>query len=58
VLKAVDGSDIFVKAGDWMAGAILDERAWQLHKACKINGWSPQGKAKRRRIIQPRGAVG
>lgn len=44
------GDGIVVKAGDWLVGAILDERAWDLHKAGKLNGWSPQGVARRRRV--------
>jgi hypothetical protein len=45
--------DVVVKSGDWLIGAILNDKAWQLHKAGKINGWSPQGTARRRRVIQP-----
>jgi hypothetical protein len=45
------GDGIVVKAGDWLVGAILDDRAWELHKAGKINGWSPQGTARRRRRV-------
>jgi Putative phage serine protease XkdF len=51
VLKGVDGSELVVKSGYWMLGAILDDRAWQMYKAGKITGWSPQGIAKRRRIV-------
>ena len=43
--------DLVVRKGDWVVGGILDDRAWQLHKAGKINGWSPQGTAKRRRPV-------
>jgi Putative phage serine protease XkdF len=46
------GDDIVVKSGDWLLGGILDERAWQLHKAGKINGWSPQGVARRRKTVR------
>ena len=42
--------DMVVHEGDWCLGAILDDRAWQLHKAGRINGWSPQGVARRRRV--------
>ncbi|MCX5239828.1 XkdF-like putative serine protease domain-containing protein [Streptomyces prunicolor] len=41
------GTDIVVKSGDWLIGAVLDERAWQLYKAGRITGWSPQGQARR-----------
>jgi hypothetical protein len=43
------GDGIVVKSGDWLVGAILNDRAWELYKAGKINGWSPQGVARRRR---------
>lgn len=36
-----------VKSGDWLVGAILDDTAWQLYKAGRITGWSPQGSARR-----------
>lgn len=42
------GNDVVVKAGDWLIGAICDERAWQLVKSGKVTGFSPQGVAKRR----------
>ncbi len=41
------GDGLVAKSGDWLVGAILDERAWRLHKAGKLNGWSPQGSARR-----------
>ncbi|MFI5814843.1 XkdF-like putative serine protease domain-containing protein [Streptomyces sp. NPDC051643] len=44
-------NDVVVKSGDWLVGAILDERAWQLYKSGQVTGWSPQGKARR---ITPR----
>lgn len=40
--------DVIVKNGDWVVGAILDEPAWELYKAGKITGFSPQGAARRR----------
>lgn len=43
------GEGIVVKSGDWLVGAILNEKAWQLYKAGKLNGWSPQGVARRRK---------
>lgn len=36
-----------VKAGDWLLGAILSEKAWALYKAGYITGWSIQGSARR-----------
>lgn len=44
------GDGLVVKDGDWIVGGILDDRAWQLYKAGKINGFSPQGVARRRRV--------
>lgn len=44
------GDGVVVKSGDWLIGAILSERSWQLYKAGKITGFSPQGTAKRRRV--------
>lgn len=44
------GDGIVAKSGDWLVGAVLSERAWQLYKAGKITGWSPQGVARRRRV--------
>lgn len=41
------GDGTVVKAGDWLVGAILDERAWQLYKSGRITGFSPQGQARR-----------
>lgn len=39
---------VVVKSGDWLLGAILDEPTWELVKAGKFTGWSPQGKVSRR----------
>ncbi len=44
------GDGVVVKAGDWLIGAILSERAWDLYKSGRVTGWSPQGTAKRRTI--------
>lgn len=41
------GEGVIVKAGDWLIGAVLDERAWRLYKSGHITGWSPQGQARR-----------
>ncbi len=45
-----DGDSVTVDPGDWVIGAILDDPAWNLYKAGKITGWSPQGTARRRPI--------
>lgn len=46
----VVSDDLVVRKGDWVVGAILSPRAWELYKSGKIGGWSPQGVARRRRI--------
>lgn len=43
------GDGLVVRKGDWVVGAILSPKAWDLHKAGRITGWSMQGIAKRRR---------
>lgn len=50
------GDGIVVKDGDWCLGAILSPRMWDLHKAGKVNGLSPEGTARRLRV-QKEGAV-
>jgi Putative phage serine protease XkdF len=49
VLKAADGSEQVIKAGDWLIGIIWDQAAWDLIQKGEINGTSMQGKARRRR---------
>ena len=46
------GDGVVVRKGTWLVGAILSPRAWDLHLAGKINGLSPQGSARRRRVTQ------
>ena len=41
------GDGTVVRKGDWLIGAILDERAWRLYKTGRITGFSPQGQARR-----------
>lgn len=43
------GDGVIVKSGDWLVGAVLSERAWAMYKAGKLNGWSPQGVARRQK---------
>jgi hypothetical protein len=43
------GSGYVVKQGDWLAGIVWDEPAWEMVKAGKIGGVSMQGSAKRRK---------
>lgn len=42
--------DLIVRKGTWLQGLLLDDAAWRLHKQGKINGLSPQGAARRRRV--------
>lgn len=42
--------DLVVRKGDWVLGALLEDKPWELVQAGKANGWSMQGTAKRRRI--------
>lgn len=39
-----------VRKGDWVVGAILSPKAWDLYKQGRIAGLSPQGVARRRRV--------
>jgi hypothetical protein len=50
------GDGVVVKDGDWCLGAILSPRMWGLHKDGKVNGLSPEGTARRRRV-QKEGTV-
>lgn len=44
------GDGIVVTKGTWLVGAILDERMWQAAQDGKVNGWSPEGTARRRAV--------
>jgi len=48
VIKAVDGTEQVIMAGDWLVGMRLPPPTWALYKAGLIGGVSPQGGAKRR----------
>jgi hypothetical protein len=48
VPSPVDSKPYVVKAGDWLLGAIWDDYGWALVKSGLINGWSPEGGARRR----------
>lgn len=37
-----------VRKGDWLLGVVWDEPTWELIKSGQINGYSPQGSARRR----------
>lgn len=47
IASPVDGQTYVVKAGDWILGGYWDEYGWELVKAGLVNGWSPEGTAKR-----------
>lgn len=42
-----DGVVTVVKAGDWLVGGYLSPEGWDLYKAGRITGLSPQGTARR-----------
>jgi hypothetical protein len=45
-------SGLVIKSGmAWLIGGICDEYAWGLAKSRRVNGFSPQGSARRRRIV-------
>lgn len=46
-VSPVDGKEYVVKAGDWMLGTVWDEHGWAMVKAGLVNGWSPEGDARR-----------
>ncbi len=48
-VTAPDGSTQVIKAGDWLLGVVWDPPTWSAIKAGEINGYSPQGSARRRR---------
>ena len=41
------GNGIVVRKGDWLLGAVLSPRAWDMYQRGLISGWSPQGLARR-----------
>ncbi len=43
----LDGKSYVIKAGDWLLGTIWDDHGWDLVQKGFINGWSPQGGARR-----------
>lgn len=48
VIKAADGSEQKIVAGDWLAGFIWSPDDWELVKSGKIGGVSVEGGARRR----------
>lgn len=49
IASPIDGESYVVKAGDWMLGTVWDSHGWDLVKRGLIQGWSPEGGAKRSR---------
>lgn len=47
VVKAADGSEQVIKAGDWLVGIQWDEQSWDDFKSGKRTGVSMQGMAER-----------
>ena len=47
ITSPVDGSVYVIKSGDWLLGGYWDESGWELVKAGLVNGWSPEGTARR-----------
>ncbi len=48
-VTAADGSEVVIKAGDWLGGFIWSPEAWGEIQAGKIGGVSAEGGAKRRK---------
>jgi hypothetical protein len=47
VTSPVDDKPYVIKSGDWLLGAVWDGYGWELVKAGLVNGWSPEGGARR-----------
>lgn len=47
VIKGEDGQDKIIKEGDWVMAVKWDKPTWELIKSRRLNGLSPQGRAKR-----------
>lgn len=47
------GDGIVVTKGDWLIGMILEPKSWELALQGRLAGVSPQGTAKRRRVVKP-----
>lgn len=49
VVPAPGQPPVVVRKGTWLLGSLLDDPVWQMKQAGKLNGWSPQGVARRRK---------
>lgn len=47
IIKGDSGQDTIIKDGDWVMAVRWDEPTWSLIKERRLNGFSPQGRAKR-----------
>lgn len=47
VVSPVNNKGYTIRSGDWLLGAVWDVYGWTLVKAGYINGWSPEGTARR-----------
>lgn len=47
IIKGDDGQEKIIKDGDWVIAVQWDPSTWELIKSKKLNGLSPQGRAKR-----------
>jgi|SRR5579863_146481 len=47
VVKNEDGTQKVIKDGDWVMAVQWDQPTWELIKSKRLNGLSPQGRAKR-----------
>jgi hypothetical protein len=46
-VSPVNKQEYTIEDGDWLLGVIFDEQTWPLVKAGQLNGWSPEGGARR-----------
>lgn len=47
IVSPMDGSEVVIKAGDWLLGTVWDAEGWDLVRKGLIRGFSPQGGARR-----------
>jgi len=47
ISSPMDGTQVVIKAGDWLLGTVWDTEGWDLVQKGLIRGFSPQGGARR-----------
>lgn len=47
IVKSENGSETVIVEGDWVMAVRWDPQTWELIKSKRLNGFSPQGRAKR-----------